>query len=100
MSSKGIGLDSLIENARPMKTFLLLFVVLIPVIAALAILYRQALPVPYQDDYATVLSFAANYDQLPSFTAKALYIATAQSNEYKLGLNIPWWPPRSNSLVM
>lgn len=85
MSSKGMGQDSVTENARPGKTFLLLFVVLIPVIAALGILYRQSLPVPYQDDYATILSFAANYDQLPSFTAKALYIATAQSNEYKLG---------------
>jgi hypothetical protein len=72
-------------TARPRIKFLLIFSVLLPGIVAFGILYRQALPLPYQDDFGTVLAFAADYDQLPSFTTKALYTATAQSNEYKLG---------------
>jgi hypothetical protein len=65
---------------------LLLFCVLLPAIVAVGILYSQALPFPYQDDYGTILTFAADYDQLPSLEKKLLYIAAAQSNEYKLGL--------------
>ena len=60
------------------------FPVLLPGIVAYGILYRQALNLPYQDDYGTILSFAADYEQLPSVTTKLLYIAAAQSNEYKL----------------
>ncbi len=60
------------------------FLVLLPGIVAYGILYRQALNLPYQDDYGTILSFAADYEQLPSVTTKLLYIAAAQSNEYKL----------------
>jgi hypothetical protein len=72
-------------TAGPRIKFLLVFLVLLPGIVAFAILYRQALPLPYQDDYGTILSFAADYDQLPSVATKVLYIAAAQSNEYKLG---------------
>ena len=72
-------------TARQRIKFLLAFAVLLPGIVAFGILYRQALPLPYQDDYGTILAFAADYDQLPSLTTKVLYIATAQSNEYKLG---------------
>ena len=61
--------------------------VLLPGIVAYGILYRQALPLPYQDDYGTILAFAADYEQLPSITTKLLYIATAQSNEYKLAFD-------------
>jgi hypothetical protein len=71
-------------TARPKTTLLLVLGVLLPAVAAGGILCRQALPVPYQDDYGTILAFAANYDRLPTFTTKVLYLATAQSNEYKL----------------
>ena len=91
MPAKGLGQNSgndhVLQNvtARPRIKFLLVFVVLLPGIVAFGILYRQALPLPYQDDYGTILAFAADYNQLPSLRTKALYIATAQSNEYKLG---------------
>jgi hypothetical protein len=91
MPAKGLGQNSgndhVLQNvtARPRIKFLLVFVVLLPGIVAFGILYRQALSLPYQDDYGTILAFAADYKQLPSLTTKALYIATAQSNEYKLG---------------
>jgi hypothetical protein len=80
------GNDHALKNvtARPRIKFLLVFAVLLPVIIAYGILYRQALPLPYQDDYGTTLSFASDYEQLPSITTKILYIAAAQSNEYKL----------------
>ena len=80
------GNDHVLQNvpARPRINFLLVFLVLLPGIVAYGILYRQALPLPYQDDYGTILSFAADYEQLPSVTTKLLYIAAAQSNEYKL----------------
>ena len=57
---------------------------LLPAIIAYWVLYRQALFVPYEDDYAVVLAFAANYDRLPTWRAKVLDIATEQENEYKL----------------
>lgn len=69
---------------RP-TTILLLFAVLLPVFISFAVLYRQALFVPYQDDYDAILAFAINYEQLPSLEAKLLDIAAAQHNEYKLG---------------
>jgi hypothetical protein len=75
-----------LENptARSRITFLLLFAVLVPPIVAFGILYRQALSVPYQDDYDAILAFAVDYDQLPTLRAKALDIATRQHNDYKL----------------
>jgi hypothetical protein len=57
---------------------------LLPSIVALAILYRQAPSVPYQDDYGAILGFAYDYEGLNSWKEKLLNIATEQSNEYKL----------------
>ena len=65
-------------------TWLLLVAAVLPAIVAYAILYRQAFPVPYQDDYKAILGFAVEYAHLPTFKAKVLHIATNQSNEYKL----------------
>jgi hypothetical protein len=70
--------------ARPGITLLILLTVLLPAVAAYWILYRQALFVPFEDDYAVVLAFADNYDQLPTLRAKVLDIAAEQVNEYKL----------------
>jgi hypothetical protein len=90
MSSGRAGPDSghgrIFENttARP-TTFLLLFAVVLPAVVAFGILGRQALFVPYQDDYSSIVAFATRYDRLPTFTSKVLYTATAQTNEYKLG---------------
>jgi hypothetical protein len=72
-------------RTRPTITFLLILAVLLPSVVAYGILYRLALAVPYQDDYLAIVAFAADYSQLPTLKAKVLYIATAQSNEYKLG---------------
>ncbi len=77
------GFDNL--TARPGIIFLLVFAALFPGMVALGILYRESPSVPYQDDYRTILAFAADYQQLPSLKAKLLNIATKQSNEYKLG---------------
>jgi hypothetical protein len=65
-------------------TLLLLLAVLLPAIFAFGILYRQALTVPYQDDYGVILAFAADYDQLPNLESKLLAIATTQTIEYKI----------------
>jgi hypothetical protein len=71
-------------TSRPGITLLLLFAVLLPAISAFGILYRQALIVPYQDDYGVILAFAADYEQLPSLESKLLAIATTQTIEYKI----------------
>jgi hypothetical protein len=86
VTGQNSGNHRMFENvpARPAITLLILFTVLLPAIAAYWILYRQPLSVPYQDDYAVVLAFAANYDRLPTLKAKLLDIATEQDNEYKL----------------
>src|ERR1700722_6691343 len=81
MPSVDAGQDT---PAWPGITFLSLFAVLLPALVAYGILYWQALPVPYQDDYAVILAFATDYDQLPTWKAKVFDIATAQTNEYKL----------------
>jgi hypothetical protein len=85
--SEQTGGNGPVQNvtAQPTITFLLVLVVLLPAIVALGILYRQSLPAPYQDDYTTILAFAVDYNQLPTLQKKLLYIAAAQSNEYKLG---------------
>jgi hypothetical protein len=90
MPSNLCGLES--ENrrvfagvtARRRTTILLLFAVLFPAIVSFGILYRQALSVPYQDDYNAILAFAVDYDQLPTLKTKVLEVAAAQHNEYKL----------------
>ena len=71
-------------TVRPI-TFLLIFAVLLPVIAAFGILYRRSLSVPYQDDYDTIIAFGVHYAQSPTLKAKLLEIAAEQHNEYKLG---------------
>jgi hypothetical protein len=71
-------------TGHPGITWLLLIAAVLPAIAAYAILYRQAFPAPYQDDYKAILSFAVEYAHLPTLKAKVLHIATDQSNEYKL----------------
>jgi hypothetical protein len=81
MASQDTGPGS---GARPGIILLLVFAVLLPAIFAFGILYRQALIFPYQDDYAVILAFAADYDQLPSVGSKLLDIATTQTIEYKI----------------
>ena len=66
-------------------TLWLLISVVLPPVVAFGILYWQRISVPYQDDYAVILAFANDYRQLHGFAAKALDVATAQSNDYKLG---------------
>ena len=80
------GGDGPIQNvtAPPTINFLLVLAALLPAIVALGILYRQSLPFPFQDDYGTILAFAVGYDKSPTLQKKLLYIAAAQSNEYKL----------------
>src|ERR1700722_14326022 len=67
------------------NTFLLLLAVLLPCIAAFAILHRQSLSFPYQDDYGVILTFATDYAHAPTWQSKFIHVATDQANEYKLG---------------
>jgi hypothetical protein len=73
------------QIAQRWTTILLLFAVLFPAVVSFGVLHRQALTVPYQDDYNAILAFAIGYHQLPDARAKLLDIAAAQHNEYKLG---------------
>ncbi len=70
--------------SREGKTWLLLLAVLAPAVVAFGILYRQALTVPFLDDYNAIVAYAIDYEQSPSFEAKLLEIAAKQHNEYKL----------------
>jgi hypothetical protein len=91
MPSEAAGLGNktreVFENvtARPITTFLMLVSVLVPGIVAFGILDRQALSVPYQDDYAVILAFSTDYMHSSTLGTKLLDIATKQVNEYKLG---------------
>ena len=74
------------ETAIPQTIYfrLLVLCAILPALLAFAILYRQALPVPYQDDYDAILAFAIAYQPLPTAQSKILEIAAEQHNEYKL----------------
>jgi hypothetical protein len=71
-------------GARRSITSALFFAILLPIIAGAAILFKQALTVPFQDDYDAVIAYATDYNQLSALKAKVLFIAAAQHNEYKL----------------
>ncbi len=73
-----------IADQRTLLTFLTFVVVLIPAIVAFGLLYRERICVPFQDDYAVILSFASDYQRLPTVSAKLIEAATAQNNDYKL----------------
>lgn len=73
------------RTARPGIIFFLVLAALLPAIVAVGLLWRLAPGAPYQDDYGAILGFAADYEQLPTWRAKLLDVATEQSNEYKLG---------------
>ena len=77
--------DSENVTAGRVNTFLLVLAVFLPCIAAFAILYRQSLSFPYQDDYVVILEFATNYHHSPTWQSKLMHVATDQVNEYKLG---------------
>jgi hypothetical protein len=91
MSSRDVGRESgdrhVSEKVTARRGIIVLLVLaaLLPAIVAYGILYRQALSVPYQDDYEAILAFASAYKQLPTLKQKALEIAAEQHNEYKLG---------------
>jgi hypothetical protein len=68
-----------------MKTFVLALAALLPVVVSFGILYHEALPVPYQDDYKAILSFASDFEGLPTLEDKLVDVASKQYNEYKLG---------------
>jgi hypothetical protein len=57
---------------------------LLPAIIAYAILYREAISLPFQDDYGVILAFATRYVQLPTLKARVLEVATNQTTDYKL----------------
>jgi len=71
------------RKAERVSIFLLLAAVLLPAVISFGILYREALPAPYQDDYAVILAFASDYSQSAP-REKIMYIVTSQVNEYRL----------------
>jgi hypothetical protein len=73
------------QAARPRSVSLLLIAITLPAIIAFALLYRQRLSVPYQDDYNVILAFTVQYQNLPTWQAKLVHILTYQTNDYKLG---------------
>ncbi len=86
-SEKKYQCDADRRSGQPRRVnFWLVLAIFLPLVAAFGVLYRQRLSVPYHDDYGVILSFANEYEQLHGFTAKALDIATKQTNDYKLGL--------------
>ena len=85
---KGVGMDSSgsnrVEGSSPIVTGILLFAVLVPAIAAFAILWTRAYAAPFQDDYHAVLEFGGDCAQLNSVKDKVRLVASALHTEYKL----------------
>ncbi len=68
----------------PLRLPVLLAAAASPILLAYGILLRQFVAIPLLDDYPSILEFAEHFQQLPSASQKVLYLAAAQSNEYKL----------------
>ena len=60
---------------RPYMALLTVVLVALPAVVAYGIMYRQAINVPYQDDYNVILAFATDYHQLLSLKAKLVEIS-------------------------
>jgi hypothetical protein len=60
-----------------------MILIVVPVIAFYTILFRNALDVPFLDDYGAVLEFANHTANLDPWN-KFCYLLTSQHNEYKL----------------
>lgn len=58
--------------------------ILLPVVVAYAILYREMSPIPLLDDYDAIFAFLLHQQQLSSLGGKLLYIVEAQHVAYKL----------------
>lgn len=72
-------------KASPTLIVMAIFALLLPVIVAYWILYRQTMPVPYQDDYGVIVAFAERYSHLSGLKTKLFHIVTDQANaEYRL----------------
>lgn len=64
----------------------LLGLMALPVVVFYALLFRLALNLPLYDDYEAGLNFATQLVNRPAGTARWLYLAQAQQNEYKIYL--------------
>jgi hypothetical protein len=69
---------------RPRGVILLLVAAALPAVIAYALLYRQGLAVPYQDDYNVILAFTTQYQHLATWQQKLVYVLTHQTNDYKM----------------
>ena len=71
-------------RSRPGGLPLLLGILLLPVVAAYAIMARFSMNIPLIDDYPTIMDFATRYEALPTAGARLHYILADQYTEYKL----------------
>lgn len=65
-------------------TALLVLALLLPALAAFAILFWRGFPAPWQDDYHALLAFGSGYAQQSTLAQKAAWIAAFQDDEHKL----------------
>ncbi len=73
-----------VASARDWRVWLLSLLALLPILTTYLLLWRNALNIPYMDDYDAILGFANVYHRLPSLQAKLLYINDAMHVQYKL----------------
>jgi hypothetical protein len=66
----------------PWKTFLAASVVALPIVLFYALLAHFVLNVPFWDDY-DALKYLNRSSQMPTLSAKLIYLIAAQQNEYK-----------------
>jgi hypothetical protein len=73
-------------QSKRLSGFTLLWIaaVLAPALISLVVVFSQMDPFPYQDDYHAILAFAIRFREIHGVTARCLFVAAAQHNEYKL----------------
>lgn len=76
----------------PRKAVIAAAFVALPAILFYGILFRQAINVPFLDDYEALLDFLNQVTELKSPSAKGSYFLASQFNEYKLffGHGVAW----------
>jgi hypothetical protein len=80
------GADRRADSGWNLHSAGLLGAILLPILAAYAILLRYMVDMPFIDDYPVMLGFSVKYVSLPSWGARLHFILADQWVEYKLVL--------------
>jgi hypothetical protein len=90
--NRGAGIPVRVLPRSRLKILIAGLLLALPPVLFYAILFREAVNLPFQDDYEALLDFLNQMADLPGISAKVSYFLASQFNEYKLffGHGLAW----------